>query len=255
VAARRSAQHKEDFQWLININPVWKLVSDVQKSANPAAISVWARCRNARDSVLIARTFAGIAPHSSAEIPASSQTSVEFAPRFVTPAPRSARSTRTSIAGGVRRLVDGVQRNVGKSRQAREFDSRPGLDGRMQHKRQGEVHRAWPCRQDDRQRGPNHDGRHDRHGRWDADLGDRRDSADCAARRAHRETVEALNGLFTRRDVPMEGQMMQGAMMNGTMMICMVASTLLALIVAVTVIVQAVLLWKILGEVRKLKKP
>jgi hypothetical protein len=53
----------------------------------------------------------------------------------------------------------------------------------------------------------------------------------------------------------MEGQMMQGAMMNGTMMICMVASTLLALIVAVTVFVQAVLLWKIRGEVRKLKKP
>ncbi len=39
------------------------------------------------------------------------------------------------------------------------------------------------------------------------------------------------------------------------MMICMVASTLFALIVAATVIIQAVLLTKILGEVRKLKKP
>lgn len=43
--------------------------------------------------------------------------------------------------------------------------------------------------------------------------------------------------------------------MEGHMMLCMVASTLFALIVAVTVIIQAVLLLKILREVRKLKTP
>lgn len=53
----------------------------------------------------------------------------------------------------------------------------------------------------------------------------------------------------------MEGQMVQGMMMDGTMMLCMVASSLFGLVVAVTVIIQAVLLSKILGEVRKLKKP
>lgn len=42
--------------------------------------------------------------------------------------------------------------------------------------------------------------------------------------------------------------------MDGTMMICLVASTLFVLIVAITVIIQAVLQKKILREVRKLRE-
>jgi predicted lipid-binding transport protein (Tim44 family) len=49
----------------------------------------------------------------------------------------------------------------------------------------------------------------------------------------------------------MGGPMMNGPMMNGSMMLCMVASALFGLIIAVTIIVQAVLLAKILGELRK----
>jgi len=46
---------------------------------------------------------------------------------------------------------------------------------------------------------------------------------------------------------------MQGSMMDGSMMLCMAASALFGLIVAVTVIVQAVLQAKILRELREWK--
>lgn len=107
-------------------------MSDARRSANPAAISASASCRNAHDSASIARTSAGIARHSLAGIPDSSQSSAAFAPRFATRVPQNARSTRTNIAVAVPRPAAAVRKNVGKWPPALGLgNSRPGLGDKV----------------------------------------------------------------------------------------------------------------------------
>lgn len=130
---------KDGLQWLININRVWMLVSNVPKSANRAAISVSARCRNVRGCVSIAQTSVGIARPSSVVTPASSQSFAACVPPFVTPARPNAKNIKTSIAGDVLRRVGAVRKNAGKWPPARGHDnSQPEFENKaMQNRGRG----------------------------------------------------------------------------------------------------------------------